>query len=101
MPAAFIKEFDDLGSITATDAIDVEHVENTAVIIGGTFTGTVSLQISFDGSTWINHPTINGKTAAFAGTVGFRCKALRMNCTAYSSGTIKTAVSGDDEDRRG
>jgi hypothetical protein len=101
MGKATFGQFADLTSAASTAAVDVSHLETIYICGGGTFVGTWELQFSMDGTNWHVHPTITGKTAAFNGTVGFRAKLVRITCTAYTSGTIKSQYSGDDEDRLG
>lgn len=93
--------FADLTSATETAAVEVSHLEEIAVMAHGTFTGTVELQVSFDGTNFAPHPTLTGKTAPFSGEVGFRCKAIRMACTAYTTGTISSNYSGSNADLKG
>lgn len=98
MSKPYFAALDDLESTTETDPVDVGHLENVAVVVGGTFTGTWSLQVSPDGTLWVPHATIAAKTAAFAGAVGYRVKQVRLSCSAYTDGTIESFVTGDDED---
>lgn len=93
--------FTDLASTTTAGEKDVSELEEVAVLVGGTFVGTVDVLVSFDGTTFVPHPTLNGKTAPFSGTIGFRCKMIDIECTAYTSGTIKSGFSGSDEDLQG
>lgn len=94
----------DLGDLTATgagSAVETAHLEDVGVMVGGTFVGTVDVEVSFDGSTFAPHPTLNGQTAPFAGTIGFPCKQVRLNVTAYTSGTLEGRGAGKDQDRLG
>lgn len=92
----------DLNGVEVSDAIDISHLESFAVMIGGTFVGTLSIELSFDGgSTWVPHPDMIGKTApAVIPDGGIRTKLLRANVTAYTSGTPRVMISGSDEDTR-
>ena len=93
----------DIGEVEVTDAIDISHLEDYTMMLGGTFVGTVSFEISVDGgTTWIEHPNATDKTVpgVFA-SGGFRAQLIRGNCTAYTSGAPKCLVSGTDEDVRG
>lgn len=93
-----------LGSLVATGAAtaaEVAHFEDVGVLVSGTFVGTCEIQVSFDGTTFVSHPTLTAKTAPFSGLIGFPCKAVRLNCTAYTSGTISGSGGGRDEDRKG
>lgn len=89
-----------LGSLTAVsagDPVDVAELEEIGVLVGGTFVGTVSIEVSFDGATFVPHPDFTGKTAPFSGKIGFPVKQVRANCTAYTSGTLVCAGGGRDE----
>lgn len=101
MSKPFFAALQDLDAVENGAALDVSHLENVAVVVGGTFVGTWALQVSPDGTLWVEHATITGKTAAFAGEVGYRCMQVRTVCSAHTSGTIEGFVSGDDEDRPG
>lgn len=69
--------------------------------IWGTFTGTVGLQRSFDeGATWHNVARdVYGNATAFSAPVSIGVfepengVRYRLNCTAYSSGTIGYRLS--------
>lgn len=101
MSKPYFANLQDLDAQENGAAVDVSHLEEIAVLAGGTFVGTVELQVSFDGTTFVPHPTLTGKTAPFSGAVGFRCKQIRMVTTAYTSGTVKCAYSGSDTDLQG
>lgn len=83
--------------VETTDPVDISHLESYAIMIGGTFVATVSVEISFDGVTWVPHANFTGKTAPIVGDGAIRTKLLRGNCTAYTSGSIELLVSGSDE----
>lgn len=98
--------FIDLGSLTTTGAgtaVDVSHLENLAVMIGGTFVGTVDIEASFDaGATFVPVPgNLSGATAPVAAAVPFRAQQVRANVTAFTSGTIEVKASGEDTDVKG
>lgn len=101
MAKPYFQAMDDLTSTTETDPLDVGHLENVSVVVGGTFAGTWELQVSPDGILWVPHATITGKTAPFADAIGYRVKQVRLSCSVYSSGTIESFITGDDEDLRG
>lgn len=92
----------DIDEVEVTSAIDVSHLETYSMLLGGTFVGTVSFEVSFDdGVTWVPHPNATGKTVPgvfLSG--GIRVNQIRGNCTAYTSGAPKIQVSGTDEDLR-
>jgi hypothetical protein len=86
--------FTDMDDVEVTTAVEVSHLDDVAVVVGGTFSATWKLQVSPDGTLWVDHATITGKTAAFAGTVGYPVKQVRLSCTAFSSGTIEGFATG-------
>lgn len=93
-----------LGDLTATgagSAAECAHLEDVAVSVSGTFSATVDVEVSFDGTSFAPHPSLNGQTAPFAGTIGFPCKQVRLNVTAYTSGTLEGRGAGKDQDRLG
>lgn len=70
------------------------------VTLRGTFVGTVKLQRSFDGETWDDcardsEGTLMSWTAPYSGQWFEPEKgvAYRLNCTAYTSGTISYRIS--------
>ena len=92
----------DIDEVEVTDPVDISHLEDYTVMIGGTFVGTLSIELSFDGgTTWVVHPDMSAKTApVVVPHGGIRTQLLRANCTAYTSGTPKVLVSGTDTDVR-
>lgn len=50
-------------------------------------------------ATWFTHSTITGKTANFDGVITTPCTAVRLNVTAYTSGSVTLTViqSGNTE----
>lgn len=91
----------DLTGTGQTAAVEIAHLEEAAIVVGGTFVGTFELEVSPDGTMWVPHATITGKTAPFAGEIGYRCKQVRLSCTAHTSGTIESFVAGSDTDLEG
>lgn len=87
-------EFRDLEDITAagpnTD-IDVSDYPRTAVQIYGTFVATVAVEISLDGSTFA--PFGAALTAPGIVEVPIAARRLRLNATAFTSGTIEATAS--------
>lgn len=78
------------GSVTATGVIctiDMDAYDHLGTLVGGTFVGTVAVQVSNDGVTWV---ALGAAVTAPATTVQLDCpfKFARLNCTAYTSGTI-------------
>lgn len=85
-----------VGTATAVDAAGFLSVGceganlPVAAVVGGTFVGTVIVEVSMDpeaGSpTWI--PFGAAITAPGTAKVDIPCKAVRLRCSAYTSGTI-------------
>jgi hypothetical protein len=71
-------------SVAAGAAIDVGGFPSCAVQIVGSFTATYDVQASLDGSNFVTVATI---TAAAIVSVPLPAVAVRINCTAYTSGT--------------
>lgn len=82
------------GSVTATGVICALGTEAAELpvggLIGGTFVGTVICEVSYDpeaGSpTWVAFGT--NLTAPGTWKVDVPVKAVRLRCSAYTSGTI-------------
>lgn len=77
-------------SVTATGVIctmDLSDYDNVGWVVGGTFVGTVTPQVSQDGVTWAPFGTaLTAPGSAVQLDAPF--KYIRLNCTAYTSGTI-------------
>lgn len=86
------------GSVTATGVIVALGIEDCSVPVGlacgGTFVGTVTCEISYDSDaaspTWIKFGT--DLTAPGTWKVDVPCKAVRLRCSAFTSGTIVGGV---------
>jgi hypothetical protein len=92
----------DLGSVAATPAASIGSLESAAVLVGGTFVGTYSVNVSFDaGATFVPHPDHTGLTAPKVCVLGMRVDAVQVDCTAYTSGTLENKLGGSDDDRVG
>lgn len=77
--------------------VDEGALEHVAVQVTGTFTATITWQVTVDGTNWVNAmmtPTATGTAAATATAAGVYlgnfpgCKAFRANITAFTSGAI-------------
>lgn len=89
------KEFGQFNVATAATgagtAVDVSHLEKVTVTLVGTFVGTYALQISQDGTNWVNAVT-DGNAAASATApaawvlANTSAKFMRINCSAFTSG---------------
>lgn len=90
--------FAPVGSVTATGVITQLGVEDAqvpvGVIIGGTFVGTVLVEVAFDpqavSPTWVQF----GSPLTAPGTVkvDIPVKAVRARCSAFTSGTIVAGI---------
>ena len=76
-------------------AINCSHFNSVVLQLTGTWTGTVQIQFSNDGTNWVVFPTLQnsgGLLSSFTtnGTYGISVfgKYVRVQCTAYTSGTI-------------
>ena len=90
----------DLTGVAVTAAVDISHLEEFHALIGGTFVGTVSVEVEFGDGVWVAHPDMTGKTAPIVVPGAMRARQVRGNCTAFTSGTIEIRISGTDEDVR-
>ena len=88
-----------LGSVTTNAAIDVSNSENSSYWVCGTFVGTVKLQVSPDGTNWVDSGSAVTAPAIIA--IPRAAKFARLNCTAWTSGSIEGFVTTVDEDRLG
>ncbi len=88
-----------LADLTGTGqnaGIVVNDLETAAIWIVGTFVATAQVQISPDGTNWVDE----GAALTAPGRVSIPADAnqVRVDCTAYTSGTIESVVTGVDED---
>lgn len=79
-------------SVTAGAMCDVSDLERKCVYLTGTFVATVQIEISSDGTNWVNE----GAALTTAGTLEITKPAryLRANTTAFTSGTPAAQVVG-------
>jgi len=76
-------------------AVNCSHFNSFSVQVTGTWVGTVNVQFSNDGTTWVSGgmltgssiqgTSINGNNVYFGAVVA---KYIRIQCTAYTSGTV-------------
>jgi hypothetical protein len=86
-----------VGSATSSAAIPMDHKVNpTSISLGLVITGTGTYKVQhtfdniFDSSvspTWLDHATLTGKTANADGNYAFPVRAIRLTCTAWTSGS--------------
>lgn len=72
-------------------------------VVSGGGTLTYKVQHTFDDiqdstvtPTWFDHETITGKTASDDGNYAFPVRAVRLNVTAYTNGSVTmTVIQGE------
>jgi hypothetical protein len=89
----------DLAAVAANAGVQVGDLETSALWVVGTFVGTAQVQISPDNVNWVDE----GAALTTPGRVSIPGDAqfVRVNVTAYTSGTVESVVTGVDEDRLG
>jgi hypothetical protein len=87
-------------TITATGATDSIFMTNGVVEVGGTFVGTINIQVDATGDgTWANAMDSSGSAVAITApgiyriNNGIGCNT-RLNCSAYTSGSILVELRG-------
>jgi hypothetical protein len=81
-----------------SNAIPVDAYANPVSIeIACVATGTLTYKVQYTVDdiqnsavtpTWFDHATITGKTATFDGQLNFPVSAVRLNVTAFTSGSV-------------
>jgi len=89
----------DIGAVAANAAVSVEDLESADVYVFGTFVATAQVQESPDGTNFVN--VGSALTAAGKVAISKSAKSVRVDVTAYTSGTVKSAAAGRDDDRLG
>lgn len=79
-------------SVAAGAATEVRQFDGFTVYVASMGTATYQLQISVDGSTWVDE----GSAVTAAGVVNVTKRAfwVRWNCTAWTSGTPTATIAG-------
>lgn len=80
-------------SVAVGAAKEVSNLVNVALNIGGVFTATYQLEVSFDGVTFTQHGA-NATAPVTITALGYTPKQIRWRCTAYTSGTPTSGYSG-------
>lgn len=90
------------GDSTGTGPTAAQNIANyslhaLSVYVWGTFVGTTSIEVSPDGTNWVTakdraNAALSGITAPGVFNLVGTAFQIRTNCTAYTSGTIKSAV---------
>jgi hypothetical protein len=96
-----------LGAVATSNPLIMDRKQNPfAVGMGLIFTGTAtaSVEHTFDDilggatPTWIPHSTLAAKTTNSDGNYAFPVTAIRLNVTAWTSGTVTlTALQGSSQ----
>ena len=91
-----------LSSATTSNAIPMDYaIAPFSVSLAGVVTGTATwkVQYTYDDvfnpnvtPNWFDHATLTGKTANADGTITNPVKAVRLNVTAYTNGTITLTI---------
>lgn len=89
----------DLTGTGANAAKSVADFETAHLYVTGTFVGTVVAEVSGDGTNWA--PAGAAVTAPAVIALPASASMARLNCTAFTSGTIKSHLAGRDSDRAG
>lgn len=89
----------DLTATGQNAGVEVSDLETAHYWVVGTFVGTLQVQISPDGTNWVNEGS--ALTAPGYVAIPAAAKQVRGDCTAYTSGTIEGVITGVDEDRLG
>lgn len=84
-------------AVAAGAAVDISDLENATVTLTGFGTATVAVQYSNDGVEFVNAAA--ALTAVGSVTLPVMCKAVRLNCTAFTSGPILGRIGGRDPNR--
>ena len=79
-------------SVAAGAGTDVSQAGPKTMWLFGSFTATYQAQVSPDGTNWVNEGT--ALTAAGNLFIEKPCLQVRWNCTAYTSGTPTSSVTG-------
>jgi len=83
---------DDWQAATGSSSpVDVRHLSEVHVGLHGTFVGTVFVDVSFDGVTWV---PFESKTAPAVYTKLPPCVSFKMRTSAYTSGTPAASGGG-------
>jgi len=99
-----------VSSATTSATIPVDWKQNPisitlSCVVNGGGTLTYKAQYTTDDiydptvtPTWIDHATITGATANAVGNIAFPVRAVRLNVTAYTSGSVTmTIIQGSSQ----
>lgn len=82
------------GSFTGTGASGTLTTKEFAFSVSGTFSATVAIQRSFDGGTTWRTVESHTEAAEKSGDNGSEC-LMRLECTAYTSGTVNYVLDAN------
>lgn len=80
-------------STASSAAVDVSHLNRVRVGLGGTFVGTLFVDVSFDGTTFVPWQSL---TAPGVYNELPACKQFKIRTSAYTSGTPAVGYGGVD-----
>ena len=82
-------------SVAVGDA-SVAKMKDMAVQITGTFSATLDVEASADGTNFEDVPSGGGITAPAIVAIPYMAHSVRINTTAYTSGTPVAVLVGDN-----
>jgi len=89
----------DLAAVAVNAGINVSDLETADMWVTGTFVATAQVQLSPDNVSWIDEGA--ALTAPGRVSIPKAAKFVRVSCTAYTSGTVESDVTGVDDDQLG
>jgi hypothetical protein len=70
-------------AVETGQVVDVASAEEIGYLVGGTFVGTIKIEVSFDGTTFVELASL---TAPGVALITVPVKQVRARCSAYTSG---------------
>lgn len=71
-------------AVETGQVMDVSDAEEVGYLVGGTFVGTILIEVSFDsGTTWVEYASL---TAPAIAAITVPVQQVRARCSAYTSG---------------
>lgn len=83
-------------SVAIGAAVTVTNLRDLAVQLHGTFSATVTIEVSLDGTNFAAAPGGADLTAPTVVSLPFLAVAVRANTTVFASGTPAGTVLGDN-----
>lgn len=89
-----IKDLGTLDAVESGTTVDVSYMYEYAkyVTVAGTFTATIKIESSADGTNWVQEGA--DVTAAAVREITTRNRYLRVRCSAFTSGSAVCSVYG-------